>query len=371
MVFSNDYTLRGLDLGSNNCSKILLLSILSLLGFSYGSKKISINDFINITKVENYLIKPFVIILLLFLILNHDLIVSSSTYQGNIKTSVNNSTYKYVLNFIFLCYSSISLYYYLSKKSFSLLLLMVMPLFLAGIYFNDKNPMVIGFVPLIFLLNKFKPYFILQLLIFVCFVFIIPIFVLKLSLYRGGNVQELSEYIKSSGFYKSTDARGPMKSLIITLKSKNLEFLYGKSYLMSFFQWIPKFVWPNRPLDLSQNFAIENMPDWKPGLGYGYSFLAESYKNFGFLGAFIQYYFTGYLLQLMSVINKYIFGNNILTSSISIIFIIFTIIIMNRGPFMIPTMYLRFIIPYLFIFYLTKLNGSFNCNSWLAKYRKV
>ena len=47
--------------------------------------------------------------------------------------------------------------------------------------------------------------------------------------------------------------------------------------------------------DPAETVARENISNWSEGQGMGYSLLGESYLNFNYLGAFIQYFMIGYL----------------------------------------------------------------------------
>lgn len=88
---------------------------------------------------------------------------------------------------------------------------------------------------------------------------------------------------------QNTDAKGPMISLVLALEEDGPR-LYGSSYLYALVAWVPRVIWPNRPNDLAQEFAFEHIPNWQPGMGLGYSLLAEAYLNFGMTGVFFQYF---------------------------------------------------------------------------------
>jgi len=93
----------------------------------------------------------------------------------------------------------------------------------------------------------------------------------------------------------NTDAKGPMISLVSALEDNDPK-LYGRTYLFAAAAWIPRSIWPTRPNDLAQEFALEEIPNWQPGMGLGYSLLAEAYQNFGYAGAFLQYFLIAYAL---------------------------------------------------------------------------
>ena len=104
------------------------------------------------------------------------------------------------------------------------------------------------------------------------------------------------------------DANGPMMSLSSAINGDEHP-LYGSSYLYAMGASIPRSIWPDRPYDLAQEFAHENVVQWKPGLGFGYSLLAEAYLNFGYLGTFLQYFVTGYGLNRLWLALMPLFAN--------------------------------------------------------------
>lgn len=93
----------------------------------------------------------------------------------------------------------------------------------------------------------------------------------------------------------NTDAKGPMISLVTALE-EDAPWHYGSSYAFAAVAWIPRTFWPDRPNDLAHDFALEYIPNWKPGDGLGYSLLAEAHLNFGFVGAFLQYFLIAFVL---------------------------------------------------------------------------
>jgi hypothetical protein len=109
---------------------------------------------------------------------------------------------------------------------------------------------------------------------------ITPIF----SLARSGEF-ELHEIIPQliSGYgisIRNLDPAGPVYSIVMYIKdSPPLEL--GSTYLSQLGVIIPKFIWPDRPVDLAENFAREYMANWTPGMGFGYSPYAEATLNFG------------------------------------------------------------------------------------------
>jgi hypothetical protein len=79
----------------------------------------------------------------------------------------------------------------------------------------------------------------------------------------------------------------------------NESLRFGMTYLEAILLLIPKLLWNARPMDLSENFALQHISNWSEGSGMGYSFLAEAYLNFSWFGAFLQYFIIGLLWGLV------------------------------------------------------------------------
>jgi hypothetical protein len=114
------------------------------------------------------------------------------------------------------------------------------------------------------------------------------------SAYRAGGPLDVRAAVTDFSVL-DTDASGPMISLVVAIEEETERF-YGRSYLFSLVAWVPRLLWPDRPNDLAHEFALDQIPDWQPGSGLGYSLLAEAYLNFGYAGAFAQYFVLAFCL---------------------------------------------------------------------------
>jgi hypothetical protein len=161
-----------------------------------------------------------------------------------------------------------------------------------GLYTSDKDPLLKAAVALsAFLVGK-RSRSIKHLYLY-CGAAVIAIAALPVfSAFRAHAPLELRRNIAEFSV-QDTDAKGPMMSLVSVLEDEP-DKLYGRSYLFALAAWIPRSIWPDRPYDLAQEFAFQEIRNWQPGMGLGYSLLAESYLNFGYAGAFVQYFVLGY-----------------------------------------------------------------------------
>ncbi len=125
--------------------------------------------------------------------------------------------------------------------------------------------------------------------------FALPFLLVSFTIFRSGvniDLEQISTLI-SYGLFKNTEPAGPL-SVLNDIINNTHKTLYGTSYLNSFEILVPKFIWPSRPLDLAEAFARENMNDWEPGFGRGFSLLAEGYLNFNKYGTLIHYIIIGF-----------------------------------------------------------------------------
>jgi oligosaccharide repeat unit polymerase len=185
------------------------------------------------------------------------------------------------------------------RKRYLLAAILSGPAIYWGVYSSNKNPMlvaVLGFASVIYGRRSRRaiPFFTLMAVaVFAGFLWIIVF-----SQYRGGLNLDLSRAFARRSFVRGADPAGPMISLIYYL-SEPSEYLFGTTYLLTNILWIPKVVWPSRPLDLSEAFAREHLSHWIPGQGVGYSLLTEAYRNFGWFGPVMQYMAIGLIWGLM------------------------------------------------------------------------
>jgi hypothetical protein len=161
-----------------------------------------------------------------------------------------------------------------------------------GLYTSDKDPLLKAALALsVFLIGRTSRS--MRHLYFYCGAAVMAVAALPVfSAYRADAPIDIRRAATEFSV-QETDAKGPMISLVAALDTDRDKF-YGRSYLLALAAWVPKLLWPDRPYDLAQEFAFEEIPNWQPGMGLGYSLLAEAYLNFGYAGAFFQYLAIGY-----------------------------------------------------------------------------
>ena len=362
-------------------SIIISMGVLSLVGFLLGfyssGFKMSIVDSLNVNK--NKLL--FVSVILLFIvsgialitIFRDSLLSSSTSYSGNFTETYNSPFYAYAKEVFFTSIAILITLLNLKGRWYLLgAILLSCLLIVFSIYTRDKDPLLLFVLSwALFFFQSLTRMRIQRVLtywvLFILMVFTIPTLSLLFGLNRGGVVSAFANQIEMNGIYKNFDATGPLVSLVELIEEPNVKFEYGKSYYWGFIGWIPKSIWPNRPLDLSEAYAKEKISNWQPGQGLGYSLMTEAYKNFGVAGAVIQYFFIGLLLGLLGRFHQWLFKEPV-ASAVFFIWMSYSIAIMHRGPFNLPSTYLRFVLP-IFLLYYSIYGSLYIWKRWIIRTR--
>lgn len=80
-----------------------------------------------------------------------------------------------------------------------------------------------------------------------------------------------------------------MMKLIEAISNEESTFNYGKGFIDDILCYVPRIVYPNRPLPLSERFVEEFYPGVRDmGGGYGLFFLQDGYWAFGLIGVYIS-----------------------------------------------------------------------------------
>ena len=260
---------------------------------------------------------------------------SAGTYFGSYTTTYLNPVFAYGASlFAFVC-AALAAWFILQSGRLRMPALLLTFLVIGwGFYSSNKNPILIGGLGLGALMAtpRFSKSRLLGMSFLVGAILLAmstPLF----SLYRAlGNLQ-LEDLLQAQISFRYSDPAGPMVSLLHELHSDG-ELMLGRSYLHATVAWVPRFVWSGRPLDLSQQFAQENIEGWQPGEGMGYSLLAESVRNFGWFGPIIQYIGIGLVWGLVwlavGVLVRRAGRNHVRALYVTVGF--YLLVLMHRGP---------------------------------------
>lgn len=220
-----------------------------------------------------------------------------------------------------------------------------------GIYSSDKDPLLLGLLAIGSTFVQRRGRFQFRVLLGIVVVILVSGPLVELfSAYRA-DVELTADNVRLDGVMLDRDPTGPLVSLIETVEDRTIEHRYGQTFLDGIILLIPRSVWPDRPLDLSEQFVRERLGNrWKAGMGMGYSLLAESFLNFGWFGPLIQYLFLGLLwgygwrsIQTYCERTSHEYWQA-LYCSVGY----YTLIIMHRAPFSFPVKHTVIVIAALF-----------------------
>jgi oligosaccharide repeat unit polymerase len=260
-----------------------------------------------------------------------------STYEAAYGVRYGNPVFSLLCGFVVLYGAVIASAVILRGKSLNKIWGMgfIVLIFSWGIYTSDKNVILIGLLAVAAVYSSLIKK---QGLTFLMVVFIgcaILIYLIKVfSFYRGGLdiCSAFSMAVNNFGL-RYIDPLGPLVSLQHILNDCS-DLQYGQTYLHIFYLIIPRFLWKERPLDLSEQFAVDNIVNWLPGQGMGYSPLAEAYLNFSWIGPVIQYLLLGLLWGYFWKVLRKILWNFSQGLWYSLYYVLgyYLLILMHRGP---------------------------------------
>lgn len=270
------------------------------------------------------------------------------TYQGNYSIAYSSPLFSILIE---LMVTSLALAAGVlgcreANKRPAVAVLLVIPVVLWSIYSSDKDPMLLGLLGggAYFVQQRRKH----QMRVIVGIVAACSLagpLVGLFSTYRAEGKLTADDF-RFHSLMLERDPMGPMVSLVEILQDESIEHRYGATYLDSLVLLIPKSLWPDRPLDLSENFIRERLAGWQPGMGMGYSLLAEAYLNFGWLGCVIQYAILGFIWgHSWRLLQKYfaVFGEGYWRAIYCTVGY-YTLIMMHRAPMSFPVKHTMMII---------------------------
>jgi len=349
--------------------KIVLLGLLSLLGYYSAYIFIKRNKYLctkdrRSDKIIFYTV--IMVFLVSFIICAISLFKANMIYLQNydigISFTYNNPVFSYAKE---ICVFSLAVIIYLCLYVYNRLffaIIITVLLLILSILVGDKDIVLLSLVSWIptanNILRKIKIYKSFKYMsIFIVVIILVPItgYLFSNLTRTNKSVNYLFLKMKKKGIYEDFDNRGPYYSLIDNLTNDTLEFKYGTSYVKGSVLWIPKAIWNNRPESLSDEYAREKISNWKPGQGLGYNLMSEAYINFGYLGGFIQYFLIAVIIIFSERFIYIVFQRKTVSVyGIFYIWLIYNLIIMHRGDFVLPSSFIRYLLPFAFMFFFLK-----------------
>lgn len=333
-----------LSLSTEQLNQIIIMGTMAFLAFSFGYYLSSFNIFNVRCGSQNHFPEiPYSLrlicigSLILLLIFFYKNISAVNAYEAAYGVRYNNPVFSLLCDFVILYGAVIASAVILRGKNLNKILGIgfILLIFSWGIYTSNKNVILFGLLAVAasssrFIKKKGSVCFVYTIVGCVILIYLIKVF----SLYRGNHdiFNAFSEALKQFGL-RYIDPLGPFMSLNHILNNpSNLQF--GQTYLQIFYLMIPRFLWKERPLDLSEQFAVNNIVKWSPGRGLGYSPLAEAYLNFSWMGPIIQYLLLGLLWGYFWKVLRRVLCNfsQGLWQCLYYILGYYFLILMHRGP---------------------------------------
>jgi len=303
----------------------------------------------------------FISALIVFMIYR-DVLISMDTYQSAYIQSYSSPLFSYSISQFYICSSILAglAFWESTRKAYLLGVCLLCVNLLLAFYTSNKDPILLSLLAIASsVLGKKRigtvKVLILILIAFPAVLLIMPIF----SLYRSGiplssiSLQLLGDHIS----FTMVDPAGPMIAISHNITNPP-PFRFGSTYITSIGVLVPKILWSNRPLDLAEQFAHEQIPNWLPGQGLGFSPIAEAFINFGILGSFFHFFMFALIWGL-----GWKFLQRSLFSYKQEHFLIFyqvvgfyALILSFRGPLISPlkTLFI-FIVPFFIAFYFIRM----------------
>jgi oligosaccharide repeat unit polymerase len=170
-----------------------------------------------------------------------------------------------------------------------------------GLYSNQKTPIVLaGLVALGYLTSRVRrPSAVAVGLTILVMPVVLAVAAISFSTFRGGGVFELAG---RTGYLTTIEPAGPFVSIVDEMETRGSsapDSGFGESIVHGLIGWVPRAIWPDRPLDVAEQFARIRVPDWQPGEGYGYSPFAEAIHQGGVGGIAAYFLLFGVLVAIL------------------------------------------------------------------------
>jgi len=256
------------------------------------------------------------------------------SYYGHVAVAYENGVFSFLVTVVVLSTAVWAAWQILAWRRGLLPVMLVILLCGWGVYASDKDPILMaGLAAGAALARRRRARAAWLVLFAVGGVATLWIGSVALSQFRAGAEIDLGAPLRHGWVFRATDASGPIVS-IGEYMGRDSGLSFGVTYVRDAVLWIPRLLWPSRPLDLAEEFARSHMPQWRPGFGLGFSLLAEAYANFGVAGAFIQYLMLGGVWGLGWRLVRRVLGHDRETvwRALYVVFGYYVLLVMHRGP---------------------------------------
>jgi oligosaccharide repeat unit polymerase len=290
---------------------IIVLATLAFLAFAmgYGAARLRIEG----PPEESRDVRPWplvalaVVPALMIALFFRSQVAAAGTYVGNVSANATNPAYAFLQRIALFGIAGLAAGLLIARNGRRLVAVILFVLLVAwGVYASNKDPIILGLLSLASTrLGTRSRRIRWGFLVWGMALVASAIGPIAFSRFRAGASIPLGDLVVQYGIFRQTDPAGPMMSLAGAVE-RPPEYRLGSTYLRTFVLWIPRSLWPGRPVDLAEDYARNQLQNWSPGRGLGYSLLAESYLNFGIVGPILQYFAIGWLWGMFwRVVRRY------------------------------------------------------------------
>jgi hypothetical protein len=262
------------------------------------------NESITLLLSDNYarvlLVFVIAVIGLLSTYFRAELLNATESYEGKISGNYTESGYAFVMNTAFTLLSLVFNYLILNVKRHNITALVGIGAFLIlSLATFSKVPLIYAALCVFCALHRYRriPFSLMMALLIVGSILTTLIFMPAFSIYRGSGEFALSLPSLDSFSLVLGEAASPFT--IVHLALNGYVSVQGHPLWQSFVLWIPRAIWPDRPIDLAESFAREVIANWQVGFGLGFSPFAEGYARLGLIGGSLFMGMIGGVTALM------------------------------------------------------------------------
>ena len=299
LIGSNTYQ-KGeniVTLSDYNILVVMTLSLLSIVSFIIGMRLGGENRILkkdqtffykfedkNLSKIIALLSLGYILFIFIYV---EQFILTFLSYELVAGVHFNNPLFTLIQYSMLFCFAFMSTRLYLMKRYVLFVIIILIPI-IYGILSSDKNPILMGVLTTVYCISRNKSYKLSHGILSFIFVFVALILVRAFSIWRAdiNFIKALVESMSDFSFTK-IDPAGAFISINYYLNMDNHG--YGITFYENIEQLIPKIINENRSYNIAEKFAQEQISNWMPGLGLGFSPMAEAVYNFSMLA---PVYFT-------------------------------------------------------------------------------
>lgn len=220
-------------------------------------------------------------------------------YYLGLKSTINSYSMNYIIFFLF--------FIAFSKKRLYMLFMSLIFLMLLLVYFytSGKRTNVILILMVCFYLINYKYKKINYKLIVAFLISSILLLSVNTHLRAVNNIIDMYDlFVDNIGDVSYVLQINDVNAAVSTyfknidhIFSYNGDYNFGYIYFVNLLLYIPRFLFPNRPLPWPEQYMNKFYPEAQLGTGHGWYILNDGFISFGLLGIFIEMYLYGKLLS--------------------------------------------------------------------------